>query len=170
MSDTPTTVWFSAQGRLDKIGLLRSITKKDASRYFIWLVEEMARTIAETKLHGGKGASQQTVIFDMEVKNCPYTNQQQDLVYIVFKFPSLNHDIVQGLSLRQMLHKPGKTAIKFYCRTEHDKKDFVFSAVEVELMALRLFESNYPENLRRAFVINGTQFLLIVCNQIIVIK
>ena len=60
------------------IGLVLSATKKDVTRYNIWIVEEMARVLrVENELHGRK-ASCQTFILDME-----------------------------GLTLRQVVYKPG---------------------------------------------------------------
>jgi len=60
------------------IGLVLSATKKEVTRYNIWLVEDMARVLrVENELHGRK-ATCQTLLFDME-----------------------------GFTLRQIFYKPG---------------------------------------------------------------
>ena len=57
-------VWYSSEGRIDFIGILRATTKKELARYYLWVVEEMARVIREES--GNKKVTKQTVIFDME--------------------------------------------------------------------------------------------------------
>lgn len=60
-------VWHSAQGRLDMLGLIHSATKKEVTRYHIWLVESMARALhVADERNGTKHEARTTCLFDMD--------------------------------------------------------------------------------------------------------
>ena len=56
-------VWFSAKGRMDMIGIVRSVTRKEMARFNIWLVEQTARVIRQDE---SNHLAQQTFLFDLE--------------------------------------------------------------------------------------------------------
>lgn len=78
---TKYAVWFSAKGRMDMIGIVRSVSRKEMTRFNIWLVEQTARVIQQEndKYEHRNVEAKQTFLFDLD-----------------------------GFSLRHVAYRPGK--------------------------------------------------------------
>ena len=127
-----------AFGRADWRGMLQSANKRDFLRYITYLAERSQAEMRKNSDNAKEPVTYQTFIIDME-----------------------------ELSMRQMAFKPCKfrrkphrNAIRFFT---------YFGTILVRdfgVEAIKMSEANYPESLRRVFIINGkkmwTNFYLVL--------
>lgn len=105
-------LWISAQGPIDIRGIMQSSTKKDLTRFMIYIMEKNALNMRQNP---ERCATQNIcVVADME-----------------------------NLSMWQMAYRPVN---------------------DVRNEMLRIYEANYPENLRRIFIINAPKLFIVIYN------
>jgi hypothetical protein len=119
---------------MDLRGILQSVTKKDYMRYQHYTTEKVNKEMLEEYLKSGKNKNCQiTLISDME-----------------------------HLSMKQMTYKPGTVclfknwSLKFFIHKKNRQTNDFSIVMDTGLEQTKVYEANYPENLRRIFMINGS--------------
>lgn len=72
VSINSSQVWYSADGRLDMKGIMQSVPRKEITRFNIWMVENMSRTLQQESERTGKKVIQQMTVLDMAGKSNSY--------------------------------------------------------------------------------------------------
>jgi len=123
-------IWIKGFGQADWRGLLHSVNRRDFLRFVFYIAEQGSEEFRKCTELAQRSITSSTFIIDME-----------------------------GLSMKQIAHRP-RELTKICLRKFQSKFNYNFSCWTVQvrdigLEAIKVLEANYPEVIRKVFIING---------------
>lgn len=152
-------VYLSAYGRMDLRGLFLSVPRKDYSRFQIYSAETLNHDMRQERERDGNNNTFMTMIAGNTINYCivllnDFLLYKLNIFLFRRRAPLNETDIVQAwfatIFFISLSNKFTLIMLHYY------------AAMDFETENTKIFEANYPENMRRVFVINGLHNFLIL--------